>query len=154
MACSIGLYQDYGQWKIDVDLLFAASLISLVLCFPLHFLTSDEDFAKSKRRVMWRMFAGTIHPPSITTLTLYQSEFNSPRSVSFLRHSSTVLPRTPMANVPLLETPIVKFFASVSALLLSSCNPPPLPRNIPRHMLIVLFLAAFKEPDCTTLPLG
>jgi hypothetical protein len=73
MACSIGLYQDYGSWKTDVDLLFAGSLISLVLCFPLHFLTSDEDFAKSKRRVMWRMLACThdpIHPPS-PLLTLY-----------------------------------------------------------------------------------
>jgi len=72
MACSIGLYQDYGQWKTDVDLLFASSLISLVLCFPLHFLTSDEDFAKSKRRVLWRTLAFAIQ---FTTFGLIVAAF-------------------------------------------------------------------------------
>jgi len=58
---SIGLYQDYGSWKTDVDLLFASALISLVMTFPIHFLSSDEDFVNSKRHRMWQMLA-SMHP--------------------------------------------------------------------------------------------
>jgi len=64
----------------------------------------------------------------------WPSQFSLPRSALSSRPLSTVLPRMPMAYVLLPGRLIVKFFASLSALLLSS--------------------SAFKLPDCTTLPLG
>jgi len=60
LALSIALHQDYFSWPTDTALLFAASLIGLVLTFPSHFLTSSEDFAKSKRRNMYFLLAGNV----------------------------------------------------------------------------------------------
>jgi hypothetical protein len=41
-----------------VALLFAASLLGLVITFPSHFLTSSEDFMKSKRKNLYFLLAG------------------------------------------------------------------------------------------------
>jgi len=63
LALAVGLRQDFGSWTVDVSLLFAAALIGLVLTFPSHFLTTSEDFVKSKRKSMYFFLAGILHPP-------------------------------------------------------------------------------------------
>ena len=62
LALAIGLHQDFNSWPTDVALFFAASLLGLVMTFPSHFLTSSEDFVKSKRKNMYFLMAGK-HPP-------------------------------------------------------------------------------------------
>jgi hypothetical protein len=62
LALAIGLHQDFNSWPTDVALFFAASLLGLVMTFPSHFLTSSEDFLKSKRKNLYFLLAGK-HPP-------------------------------------------------------------------------------------------
>jgi|SRR5277367_624851 len=58
LALAIALHQDFNSWPTDVALLFAASLLGLVITFPSHFLTSSEDFMKSKRKNLYFLLAG------------------------------------------------------------------------------------------------
>jgi len=60
LALAIGLHQDFFSWPTDVALFFAASLLGLVMTFPSHFLTSSEDFLKSKRKNMYFLLAAFI----------------------------------------------------------------------------------------------
>jgi len=60
LALAIGLYQDQQKWETDTALLFAAALLSLMITFPTHFLTTSEAFLVSNRRVMWRVLAALI----------------------------------------------------------------------------------------------